>query len=102
MKTLRLFTSALLASSIAVPCAYAQVTVGSGAANLPAQGTLGPPGSAPNAPGSSSSISPGNYGPGAYGPGAYGPGNYGPGNYGPGNYSGGVAGPANTAGTGTR
>jgi hypothetical protein len=98
MKTLRLVTSTLLASVIALPCAEAQITVGGSTANIPTpQGTIGATG--PNVGGAGSSMSPGNYGPGNAGPGAVGPGNLGPGAYGPGNmgpgaYIGGAAGPA--------
>jgi hypothetical protein len=88
MKGLRLFTCALLASAIGVSYANAQVSVRSGATNLPAQGTSGTAG--PNIGGESSSISSGKYGDGSYGPGRYGPGNYGPGNYGPDKYIGGA------------
>ena len=98
MKTLRLITTAVLASVIAVADADAQIAVGGSAANIPTpQGTIGATG--PNVGGASSSFSPGNYGPGNAGPGAVGPGRLGPGAYGPGNlgpgaYIGGAAGPA--------
>jgi len=74
MKTHRLFISAVLASAVALPCAFAQGTVEGGAANLPSQ-TI-----------SSGNYGAANYNRGAYRAGSYGPGNYGPGNYGPGAY----------------
>ena len=74
MKTHRLFICAVLASAVAVPCAFAQGTVGGDAANLPSQTV------------SSGNYGAANYSHGAYSAGSYGPVNYGPGNYGPGAY----------------
>jgi hypothetical protein len=97
MKTLRLITTALFASVIAVSGADAQIAVGGNTANIPTpQGTIGA--TAPNVGGAGSSISSGNYGPGNAGPGAVGSGRLGPGAYGPGNMGrgasiGGAAGP---------
>ena len=102
MKTLRLITTAVLASVTAVAGAHAQIGVGGSAANIPTpQGTIGA--TAPNVGGAGSSNSPGNYGPsyagpGAVGPGSFGPGAYGPGNVGPGASVGGAASPADPTG----
>jgi hypothetical protein len=84
MRTLRLITTAAVASVIATAGADAQIAVGGSAANIPTpQGTIGA--TAPNVGGAGSSNSPGNYGPGYAGPGAVGPGSFGPGAYGRGN-----------------
>lgn len=73
VKTLQLFTFALLTSAIANPCAFAQATGGVSTPSVPSFGT------------------PTNNAAGGAG---LGPGNYGPGNSGPGNYkTGGSTGP---------
>ena len=65
VKTLQLFTFALLTSAIANPCAFAQATGGVSTPSVPSFGT--PTNTAAGGTG---------LGAGSYGPGSYGPGNY--------------------------
>lgn len=75
VKTLQLFTFALLTSAIANPCAFAQAT---GGVSTPSAPSFGAP---TNTFGTPTNNAAGGTGPGNYGPGKYGPGNYSPGNY---------------------
>jgi hypothetical protein len=88
VKTLQLFTFALLTSAIAIPRAFAQATGGVSTPSVPSFGTP------TNTFGTPTNNAAGGTGPGNYGPGNYGPGTNGPAKYGPGNYkTGGSTGP---------
>jgi hypothetical protein len=94
MRTLLLYTCALLAGASAVGGAYAQINVGGTSANIPTpQGTIAT--TSPNVSGAASSVSAGNYGPLNFGPGSVGPGSFGPGSVGPGSFGPGAYGPGN-------